>query len=83
MCEVCKTAHGELEQFAEQLVEKYPGTEVRGQAVPRTHHVMAALVALAEKYLYLEVMAAAEAQQAELGAKGIKGFLTGPGVIEA
>lgn len=55
MCEVCKTVAGEVREFAEKLVEKYPGESVEGTPVPLTHHVFVALYEVANEYARKEL----------------------------
>jgi hypothetical protein len=64
MCDRCKSAASELAAFVDELLQKYPATEVEGQPTPTNHHVLVALLTemTAQKALY-----AFEAQQLGLG----------------
>jgi hypothetical protein len=43
MCAICDAAAAELGAFVKQLEDKYPGTIIGNQIVPRNHYVATAL----------------------------------------
>jgi hypothetical protein len=54
MCDVCKTVEAKLGAFLNELENEFPGTEVEGQKVPRSHHVFVATLSHAQRLLVQE-----------------------------
>lgn len=73
MCDVCLTVYKELKAKADELTEKYPGSEIDGQKVPRRHHVNTALRVLGEGAMIDEMTGMAEIAQ-----EGGDKFAAGP-----